>query len=118
MPTVDPLCRALYIDDPVTRAGGRQSVVAGQKSFLSIIKDLKGCDEDANARMDELDLKKLETRVEELIEAVERLQQENKSLRNNHNSLLAERNQLIEKTEQARTWVEAMIQRLKALENE
>jgi len=68
--------------------------------------------------MDELDLKKLETRVDELIEAVERLQQENRSLRDNQSSLLAERNQLIEKTQQARTRVEAMIERLKALENE
>ncbi len=92
--------------------------VTGSERFSIIIIDLKGSDEDANARMDELDLKKLETRVDELIDAVERLQQENKSLRDNHNSLLAERNQLIEKTEQARTRVEAMIQRLKALENE
>ncbi len=68
--------------------------------------------------MDELDLKKLETRVDELIDAVERLQQENRSLRDNQNSLLAERDQLIEKTQQARTRVEAMIERLKALENE
>ncbi len=68
--------------------------------------------------MDELDLKKLETRVDELIDAVERLQQENRSLRDSQNSLLAERDQLIEKTQQARTRVEAMIERLKALENE
>ena len=68
--------------------------------------------------MDELDLKKLETRVDELIDAVERLQQENRSLRDNQNSLLAERDRLIEKTQQARTRVEAMIERLKALENE
>jgi len=68
--------------------------------------------------MDELDLKKLETRVDELIDAVERLQQENRSLRDSQNNLLAERDQLIEKTRQARTRVEAMIQRLKALENE
>ena len=68
--------------------------------------------------MDELDLKKLETRVDELIKAVERLQQENKTLRDSHTQLMTERTDLIEKTEMARTKVEAMIKRLKALENE
>jgi len=68
--------------------------------------------------MDELDLKKLETRVDELIKAVERLQQENKTLRNSQTHLMTERTELIEKTEMARSKVEAMIKRLKALENE
>jgi len=68
--------------------------------------------------MEELDLKKLETRVDELIKAVERLQQENKTLRNSQTHLMTERTELIEKTELARTKVEAMIKRLKALENE
>ena len=68
--------------------------------------------------MDELDLKKLETRVDELIKAVERLQQENKTLRDSQTHLMTERTDLIEKTEMARTKVETMIKRLKALENE
>lgn len=67
--------------------------------------------------MNELDINKLEDRVDDLIKAVERLQQENKGLRKNQSSLKTERNQLIEKTELARTRVEAMISRLKALEN-
>ena len=68
--------------------------------------------------MDELDLKKLETRVDDLIKAVERLQQENKTLRDSQTNLMSERNQLVEKTELARTRVEAMIEKLKAMENE
>lgn len=68
--------------------------------------------------MDELDLKKLETRVDDLIKAVERLQQENKTLRDSQTNLMSERNQLVEKTELARTRVEAMIDKLKAMENE
>jgi len=68
--------------------------------------------------MTELDIKKLEDRVDDLIEAVERLQQENKDLRENQSSLMTERNLLIDKTELARTRVEAMISRLKALEND
>jgi len=68
--------------------------------------------------MEELDIKKLEERVDELIQAIERLQSENKSLRDSRSSLEAERTQLIEKSELARSRVEAMISRLKALENE
>ncbi len=68
--------------------------------------------------MDELDLKKLETRVDDLIKAVERLQQENKTLRDSQTNLMSERNQLVEKTELARSRVEAMIEKLKAMENE
>lgn len=65
----------------------------------------------------DLDIKKLEDRVDDLIKAVERLQQENKDLRENQSSLMTERSQLVEKTELARTRVEAMISRLRALEN-
>lgn len=68
--------------------------------------------------MDELDLKKLETRVDDLIKAVERLQHENKTLRESQTNLMSERNQLIEKTELARSRVEAMIEKLRAMENE
>ena len=66
----------------------------------------------------ELALTHLETRVDELIKAVERLQQENKTLRDSQTHLMTERTDLIEKTELARTKVETMIKRLKALENE
>jgi len=66
----------------------------------------------------ELDIKQLEDRVDDLIQAVERLQRENRDLRESQSSLMTERSQLIEKTELARTRVEAMISRLKALEND
>ena len=68
--------------------------------------------------MEELDLKKLEGRVDDLIRTIDRLQSENKTLRDSHSHLQGERAQLIEKTELARTRVEAMIGRLKAIENE
>lgn len=68
--------------------------------------------------MEDLDLKRLETRVDELIKAVDRLQQENKTLRSSHTSLMTERSQLIEKTELARTKVNSMIERLRSLEND
>ena len=65
----------------------------------------------------ELDLRKLEVRVEELIRACNYLKDENSSLRNRQESLVAERAALIEKTELARTRVEAMISRLKGMEH-
>ena len=68
--------------------------------------------------MDELDLKKLETRVDDLIKAVDRLRQENKTLRDSQTQFMTERTQLLDKTETARVRVESMINRLKAMENE
>ncbi|HKK06761.1 MAG: TIGR02449 family protein [Gammaproteobacteria bacterium] len=68
--------------------------------------------------MEDLDLNKLEQRVDDLIQTVDRLQDENRSLREHQTNLMAERAKLIEKTELARTRVESMISRLKAMENE
>ncbi len=68
--------------------------------------------------MDEMDLKNLERRVDELIRSVHSLKEENHSLRQSQTSLMAERAKLIEKTELARTRVEAMIARLRTMEEE
>ena len=68
--------------------------------------------------MEELDQKKLEGRVDDLIKTIDRLQSENKMLRDSTTHLQGERARLIEKTELARTRVEAMIGRLKAIEND
>jgi cell division protein ZapB len=68
--------------------------------------------------MEELDLTKLEGRVDALIKTIDRLQSENKTLRDSHSNLQAERTRLLEKTDLARTRVEAMIGRLKAIEND
>ena len=64
----------------------------------------------------EVDLKALEVRVEELIRACEFLKEENKTLKVTQDNLVAERATLIEKTELARSRIEAMITRLKSLE--
>lgn len=63
------------------------------------------------------DLKRLEYRIEELIRSVERLKEENRSLRVQQDTMTTERAQLIERNELARTRVEAMINRLKAMEH-
>jgi cell division protein ZapB len=70
------------------------------------------------------DLRQLEQRIDELIDTVSLLKNENTSLLKNENTslrqqkdkLATERSQLIEKTEMARSRVEAMISRLRSLE--
>jgi cell division protein ZapB len=70
--------------------------------------------EDINITED--DLRRLEAQVDELIKANTRLQNENNSLLSTQESLVTERADLIEKTEMAKTRVEAMISRLKSME--
>ncbi|MCH8845700.1 MAG: TIGR02449 family protein [Proteobacteria bacterium] len=63
-----------------------------------------------------VDLKALETRVDELISTVGKLTSENTALRSQQNNLVTERAVLIEKTELARTRIESMISRLRSME--
>ena len=62
-------------------------------------------------------LNALESQVDELIGICQRLRDENQALKNQQHNLLAERAQLIERSELARSRVEAMIARLKAMES-
>ncbi len=62
------------------------------------------------------DLRLLEKRIDELIETMGSLKNENSNLRQQKDKLVTERSQLIEKTEMARSRVEAMISRLRSLE--
>ncbi len=62
------------------------------------------------------DLTALEARVDELIHTVSQLKTENTALRHQQENLVNERAILIEKTEQARTRIESMISRLRAME--
>ena len=73
--------------------------------------------DDDVTKTEELDLKKLEARIDDLIRTCDHLKEENQSLREHQQSLTTERSKLIEKTELARTRVEAMITRLKSMEN-
>ncbi len=67
-------------------------------------------------QMTDIELKKLETRVDDLLHTCDKLMNENKSLRHQQETLVTERANLIEKNELARTRVESMITRLKSLE--
>ena len=57
-----------------------------------------------------------ESHVDELIKECDSLRTENFALKSQQSNLVAERASLIEKSELARTRVEAMIARLKAME--
>lgn len=66
--------------------------------------------------MAKFDLDQFELRLTALIRLNERLREENASLRARQELLMVERSELIEKTEQARSRVEAMLSRLRAME--
>jgi cell division protein ZapB len=64
----------------------------------------------------ELELKRLEKRLEDLILTVSHIKEENRALRQRQDTLTAERATLLQKNEQVRGRVEAMIGRLKSME--
>ncbi|GLQ33128.1 TIGR02449 family protein [Litoribrevibacter euphylliae] len=68
--------------------------------------------------MDNLSFPDLEKKIIELIEQYETLLEDNRKLKEHQEAWKAERNLLLRKNDLARTKVEAMISRLKALEQE
>ena len=64
----------------------------------------------------ELELQRLEKRLEDLIETVNHVKEENRALRQRQDTLTSERATLLQKNEQVRARVEAMIGRLKSME--
>lgn len=64
------------------------------------------------------DLDKLEQRIDDLLSKCTKLELENRSLRNQSIELQSNKAELMKKNETARSRVEAMIYRLRALEQE
>lgn len=73
---------------------------------------------DTMGKSADLDLERLERQVDELLGKIDRLSTENSALRRQHEELVAERARLLDKTQTARSRVEAMITRLKAMERD
>jgi cell division protein ZapB len=71
-----------------------------------------------NSKTNSLDVefKRLEKRLEELVSTVHRLKDENRALRARQDTLAAEKTTVMNRSEQVRARVEAMIGRLKAME--
>jgi len=68
--------------------------------------------------MEDSTITKLEKQIDELIALCDKLKDENNLLRNRQDLLVEERARLIEKTELARSRVESMLVRLKAMEQD
>ena len=65
----------------------------------------------------DLELQRIEKRVEELVRICNQLKEENRSLRQRQEMLVAERAGLLQKNDLVRGRVEAMIERLKSMEH-
>lgn len=63
------------------------------------------------------EIRRLEKQVDELLGVLGALREENRALRQRQDSLATERATLLQRNEQVRTRVEAMIGRLKTLEH-
>lgn len=72
-------------------------------------------DSNRSASID-VELKRLEKRVDELVTTLLRLKDENRALRARQDTLAAEKTTVMNRSEQVRARVEAMIGRLKAME--
>ena len=65
----------------------------------------------------DIELRRLEKRVDELVTTLLRLKDENRALRQRQESLASEKTTVMNRSEQVRARVEAMIGRLKAMEH-
>lgn len=82
----------------------------------AVLRDyIEAMDENINSTF-EHELKRLEKRVDALVRVCDQLQDENRSLKQRQDALTSERASLLQKNEQVRARVEAMIGRLKAME--
>ena len=100
--------RALRVKHAIT---GVAVIDRHRRRFYS----LRMTTEQTNHRFD-LELRRLEKRLEELVVLCRQLQEENVSLRHRQDILMSERAGLLHKNEQVRGRVEAMIGRLKGME--
>lgn len=73
-------------------------------------------DTSRNSAVD-LELKRLEKRLDELLNTIVQLKEENRALRQRQESLASEKTTLLHRNDQVRARVEAMIGRLKAMEH-
>ena len=72
---------------------------------------------DSDGKTFALELERLEKWLDELVVISNQLKEENRSLKQRQDSLIADRATLLQKNEQVRARVEAMIGRLKAMEH-
>ncbi len=102
---------------PWTPAAGHVAAAALENPIDSAYRAdyIEAMADDINSTF-ETELRRLEKRVDALVNVCDRLQDENRSLRQRQDALTSERATLLQKNEQVRARVEAMIGRLKAME--
>jgi len=93
--------RQAHDNQPLTRVG-----------HLPIVVPVNG----THGRVNQDDLKALESKIDQLIAVCDQLKKENESLRSEQNRLNDQHTKLVEKTKIARERIESMIGRLKTLE--
>ena len=102
---------------PRTVAPNHDDIVLHRKAIDSALwPDYIDAMDDNIASTFEHELKRLEKRVDALVRVCDQLQDENRSLKQRQDVLTSERAGLLQKNEQVRARVEAMIGRLKAME--
>ena len=102
---------------PRTAAAGHDPAASRHKTIDSADRrDYIGRMTESNYSAFERELKRLEKRVDALVSVCDQLQDENRSLKQRQDILTSERATLLQKNEQVRARVEAMIGRLKAME--
>ena len=82
-----------------------------------IVARMSGPEKDSKKDDFDRELRRLEARIEDLLESCRQLKDENRSLRQRQENLVSERAVLLQKNEQARANVESMIGRLKGMEH-
>jgi cell division protein ZapB len=100
-----------------TPAGGFPHPPRRALTLASRGADNAGMEETSPRSAIDVELRRLERRLEELVAVVEQLKDENRALRQRQDALAAERSVLLAKNEQVRARVEAMVGRLKAMES-
>ena len=73
--------------------------------------------EPRNTHIMDTELRRLETRIDELVATVHRLKEENRALRQRQEVIAADRTALLNRNDQVRPRVEAIIGRLRAMEH-
>jgi cell division protein ZapB len=93
-------------------AGGRfRLTVPKPPAYIFPMSDSK------NTYNMDTELRRLETRIDELVATVHRLKEENRALRQRQEVMATDRTTLLNRNEQVRTRVEAIIGRLRAMEH-
>ena len=96
---------------PVTyRRGRRELTAAGAALYIAAMAD-------DTFKVFEDEIKRLEARMDDIVRICDQLKEENRSLKQRQDTLISERASLLQKNELVRGRVEAMIGRLKAMEN-